>query len=118
MILMLIYLRGDLIRCYYASDFAKPNTKEPQGVALQYGYAKAASEGKCFVIDDVFWVSATESNSGSPNGDRCAINVLPNSDLLFVGKGCLKVIPNNHSNYNVIVAHSGSKTIESYLQIL
>lgn len=95
--------------CYYASDFAKPNTQKPQGIALQYGYAKATSEGKCFVIDDVFWVSATESNSGSPNGDRCAINVLSNSVLLFAGKGCLKVIPNNSTNYNAIIAHSGVK---------
>ncbi|MBD2865702.1 hypothetical protein [Paenibacillus oceani] len=85
----------DIQHAYYASWFATPHIEEDQKSQLRTGYAYAASKGRPFVIDAVFY-GAVDS------GDTCLLSVLSNSVLSFTENGWLKLLGSSNTVYQLI----------------
>ena len=97
---------------YLASWFATPNVKLDQVLKLQAGYDYAASKGKPFIIDNLFWVNPQGANEGVPFIEDHGLLIRSNSTLTFNKQGILKVIPNDYAGYMVLMACNGISNFE------
>lgn len=103
---------------YFASWFATPNVQADQALRLQAGYAYATSKDKPFIIDDIFWVDVRAQPCNLPEGDRCGILILDDSDMRFTAKGHIKALPNNYSNYHIMIACNDVANYSVYKPVL
>ncbi|WP_173912033.1 hypothetical protein [Acinetobacter sp. Marseille-Q1618] len=96
----------DTPESYKASWFASPYSVSSQAINLQKGYDYATLKKKPFIIDGEFFVGGRDQQFDSVQNEKTALILRSDSILKFSPNAKLKVIDNNYTNYNVLVARN------------
>lgn len=96
----------DTPKNYKASWFASTYSTVSQAINLQRGYDYATSKKTPFIIDGEFFIGGRDQKFDSVQNEKAALILRSNSILKFSPNAKLKVINNNYTNYNVLVARN------------
>lgn len=92
---------------YYASWFALPNVQEDQAKKLQAGLDYATSIGKPFIIDNLYYIKASQLHKDNNVG----LIIRSKSHTKFTKNGKLKLITDHTAGYSVLFV----KDIDDYI---